>query len=187
MTEQLLQLDKSLFHHINMVWTSPALDALLPWLRNKYIWAPFYLFILAFFILNYRWQGVMMALCLGITILFCDQLSSGIIKPLFQTLRPCNDPMWEGNIRVLVNCGSGYGFVSSHAANHFGAAMFLGIIFWRKTKFVLPALLAWAALISYAQVYVGLHYPFDVAGGAGLGVLIGTGIAFLCRRHGWMD
>jgi undecaprenyl-diphosphatase len=33
----------------------------------------------------------------------------------------------------------------------------------------------WAFLISYAQVYVGVHYPTDVTAGALLGSLIGWG------------
>jgi len=31
----------------------------------------------------------------------------------------------------------------------------------------------WAFAIGYAQVYVGVHYPLDIAGGALLGILIG--------------
>jgi len=31
----------------------------------------------------------------------------------------------------------------------------------------------WAALIAYAQVYVGVHYPLDVMAGALLGLLLG--------------
>jgi len=33
--------------------------------------------------------------------------------------------------------------------------------------------IVWAATIAYAQVYVGVHYPFDVLGGAALGIVIG--------------
>jgi undecaprenyl-diphosphatase len=38
---------------------------------------------------------------------------------------------------------------------------------------VKPALVIWASVICYAQVYVGVHYPFDVIGGAIIGILIG--------------
>ena len=33
--------------------------------------------------------------------------------------------------------------------------------------------LAWAAIIAYAQVYVGVHYPLDIFGGACIGLLVG--------------
>jgi len=31
----------------------------------------------------------------------------------------------------------------------------------------------WAVIIGYAQVYVGVHYPFDVVGGATIGIAFG--------------
>jgi undecaprenyl-diphosphatase len=38
-------------------------------------------------------------------------------------------------------------------------------------------------VIAYAQVYVGVHYPLDVLGGAGLGTLAGllTATIFIKR------
>jgi undecaprenyl-diphosphatase len=64
-------------------------------------------------------------------------------------------------------------FTSSHAANHFGMAMFIYTTF--KTRFPKwPALFfVWAFLISFAQVYVGVHYPLDITAGALIGILIG--------------
>jgi len=38
--------------------------------------------------------------------------------------------------------------------------------------------IAWAAIISYAQVYVGVHYPFDILCGA----LIGSGIGYTVAK-----
>ena len=35
------------------------------------------------------------------------------------------------------------------------------------------AFFLWAFLISYAQVYVGVHYPLDIIAGTGIGILIG--------------
>ena len=45
----------------------------------------------------------------------------------------------------------------------------------------------WALMVSYAQVYVGLHYPFDIFGGALLGILFGlvTGM-FFNKRFGFV-
>jgi len=36
----------------------------------------------------------------------------------------------------------------------------------------------WAFFIGYAQIYVGVHYPLDVVGGAILGVFIGSATAW---------
>jgi undecaprenyl-diphosphatase len=35
-------------------------------------------------------------------------------------------------------------------------------------------LFIWAALIAYAQVYVGVHYPLDVIAGAIIGIIVGA-------------
>ena len=45
---------------------------------------------------------------------------------------------------------------------------------------------AWAFCVIYAQVYVGIHYPLDVIGGAIIGIIIGsiTG-KFFARRFGF--
>ena len=72
-----------------------------------------------------------------------------------------------------VGCGSGYSFPSAHATNHFAIAVFLIVIFYDKWKPILPIGLFWAFIISFAQVYVGVHYPVDVMCGMVLGVMIG--------------
>lgn len=182
MLEQLLYRDKEIFHLINGVWNYPLLDILMPWLRNKYLWAPLYLFVISFFLYNYRRSGLLAMLYLGITVLFCDQISSDIIKPMVQRLRPCHDPLLKEQVHLLVGCGGPFGFPSSHAANHFGVALFLGLLLPRN-RFVFAALLLWASLVCYAQIYTGVHYPLDIAGGALLGAVLGSLMLLLCKRH----
>lgn len=81
---------------------------------------------------------------------------------------------------VRVNCGSGFSFPSAHAANHFCLAAFLLSIFgyflgrWKYMWWL------WAILISLAQVYVGVHYPLDILGGAILGIIVGTSMGKFC-------
>lgn len=183
MFEQLIEWDNTLFYLVNSVWANGLFDAVMPWLRNKYTWVPLYVFIVSFFVLNYKQRGVFALLYLGIVVLFCDQISSDIIKPLVGRIRPCNNPMWDEHIRLLVNCGSGLSFTSSHAANHFGVAAFLGVVLWQSSRIILAIGFLWAALVCYAQVYVGLHYPLDIAGGALLGLTIGFGMSALFGRH----
>jgi membrane-associated phospholipid phosphatase len=72
-----------------------------------------------------------------------------------------------------VPCGLGYSFPSTHATDHFALATFLCLIFYRRWKWVGIAALIWAAIICFAQVYVGVHFPVDVTAGALYGALVG--------------
>jgi undecaprenyl-diphosphatase len=74
---------------------------------------------------------------------------------------------------LLKYCSGSYSFVSNHAANHFGIATFAFLTFKGTFKKWMYLAYIWAFFIAYAQVYVGVHYPFDTLGGAVLGVLAG--------------
>ncbi|WP_395809345.1 phosphatase PAP2 family protein [Daejeonella sp.] len=173
MLEQLIQFDQNLFFTINHGLSNSFFDWLMPALRNRFFWTPLYLFIIIFSIRNYGKQGWIMILFLALTFGCTDFISSSLIKPTVQRLRPCNDPEIKSDVKNLVDCGSGYSFPSSHASNHFGLAVFLIVLFFSKWKLILPMGLLWAASISFAQVYVGVHYPIDILAGAMLGGMIG--------------
>jgi undecaprenyl-diphosphatase len=74
---------------------------------------------------------------------------------------------------MLIPCSHAYSFVSSHAANHFGMSVFLFVTLRPYVQKGLAIVFVWAALVCLAQVYVGAHYPGDVAGGSVLGIIIG--------------
>lgn len=171
----LIQADKKLFAIINQQLTHPMLDAVAPWWRESITWTPLYLFLILFAAINCKKSSIPWIAMALITILLSDQISSSVVKPLFGRLRPCNDPEWGGAVRLLLDgCGAGYSFTSSHAANHFALAIYLS-----KTlqsffpRWLTTVLLLWAASVAYAQMYVGVHYPLDVLGGAALGAGIG--------------
>jgi undecaprenyl-diphosphatase len=75
---------------------------------------------------------------------------------------------------ALKSCSGSFSFTSSHAANHFGMATFASITFYSTFKRYIFLTYLWAFFISYAQVYVGVHYPLDVLGGAAIGTLAGV-------------
>jgi undecaprenyl-diphosphatase len=146
-------------------------------------WYPFYLFLLVFSLYNYRIKGCWWAVTLIMTAIISDLVSSSVVKSLIFRLRPCSNPDIMDQVRVLVNyCPSNSSFTSSHACNHFAAAWFIFITLnqtgsWRWLLFV------WAFIISYAQVYVGVHYPLDITGGAILGTAIGCGMSVFFRKQ----
>jgi undecaprenyl-diphosphatase len=50
-------------------------------------------------------------------------------------------------------------------------------MFYHKWKIILPIGILWAASISFAQIYVGVHYPIDILTGSLLGSSIGLGMS----------
>jgi membrane-associated phospholipid phosphatase len=167
------QWDQWLFFQVNRHFTNSLFDNVFPWWRNQDTWIPVYLFLLLFMLMNFGWRSWKWVVFIGITIAITDQISSSVLKDFFNRTRPCRDPLIAPYIRFLGNyCPQSGSFTSSHAANHFAAAVFihktLGLYFKKWTGLFY----FWAASICYAQVYVGVHYPLDVAGGAILGTLI---------------
>ena len=87
------------------------------------------------------------------------------------------------HLRLLVSCPSGWGFVSNHAANHFGMATFLFLTFRHLFRNWTWLIFLWAGAIGYAQVYVGVHYPSDIAGGMALGIIYGTFTGLVFNKY----
>lgn len=179
MHEQIIQFDQNLFFAINHGLSNPFFDWLMPALRNRFFWTPLYLFMCIFFIRNYGKQGWLVLIFLALSFGFTDYLTSSIIKPAVERLRPCNDPEIKAEVKNIIACGTGFSFPSSHASNHFAMAVFLISIFYHKWKPILPLALFWACLISFAQIYVGVHYPIDILSGAIIGGMIGYIISTL--------
>lgn len=169
MIENLNAIDQNILLAINGMH-SHYLDSFM-WLMSG-VWA--YLVVaLGFLFLSYRqgWkQMLLIMLALALTIALADQLSSGIIKPLVQRLRPTHDAEIGSLIHLVKGYRGGlYGFVSSHAANSFGAAVLVALLF--RSREVAIAMIVWAVAVSYSRMYMGVHYPGDIICGAAVGAL----------------
>lgn len=176
--------DQWLFVYINRVLTNPFLDSVIPVWREALTWSPLYLFLLLFTIFNFGWKALPWICLFIITVSLCDQVSSTFIKNWIARPRPCSDPYFSPYVRLLLNrCPSSGSFTSSHATNHFGMAVFVSLTFKHFIGRWKYALYFWAATISYGQVYMGVHYPFDVIGGAITGAFIGWASASFYRRQ----
>jgi undecaprenyl-diphosphatase len=174
--------DAALFQFVNSGLENPFFDAVLPLFREKWFWAPLYLFVGTFSWLNFGKKGWLVVLGLIFSVGLSDVTSSRLVKKNIQRLRPCNDPTMMERVRLRAPCGAGYSFTSSHAANHFAAAVFIIGVFGRLARWVKPAALGWATAVAFSQVYVGVHYPGDVLGGALLGAAIGWWTAFIFKK-----
>lgn len=187
--QRLEQWDRWLFIQVNSEWTNSVFDSVLPFMRNGTYWAPLYLFLIVFMLMNFKGKGGWWILLCIATIALTDMIGTYGFKHNFYRYRPCSDINFFSQVRLLVDrCSGGYSFTSNHAANHFGMATFFFVTF--RTTPVLKkwawAGFLWAGLIAYAQVYVGVHYPLDVLAGTLLGLVVGwlTGKLFN-KRYGF--
>ncbi len=178
MMEELIKIDHHLFHAINTGLSNAFFDWLMPILRNKAVWIPLYVFILVFFIKKYRLEGFYLILFFAAAVGIADYGSASLIKPFVRRDRPCQEVGFKAQVITRVDCGSGKSFPSSHASDHFAMAIFMITIFYKKWKPIIPIGILWAGAISFAQVYVGVHFPADVISG----MLIGAFIGFLVAR-----
>jgi undecaprenyl-diphosphatase len=110
-----------------------------------------------------------------ILLVLSDQISSHLLKPLIGRLRPSH--VLEG-VRLLVPRGGRLSFPSSHASNVFAIWKLISV----RHAQVGPYFLIIALGVAYSRVYVGVHYPLDVVGGAILGVLLALGVFEVSER-----
>jgi membrane-associated phospholipid phosphatase len=183
MLELLNTIDQELFLAIHLGGQHALLDWLAPLLRNKFFWVPLYVFLLSYIWYNARPWFWRMVLAIVVVVTVTDTISSRVVKPLVQRERPCREAYMGLLVRPLVACGPGKSFTSSHATNHFGIAVFFIMTLGFIQKHHRWLWLIWAALVSLSQVYVGVHYPGDILGGAILGGGLGWVLGLLFRRY----
>lgn len=183
MFEQLHNWDLYFFFRINSVWTNSFFDSVFPWWRDATTWYPLYLFLIVFVFANFGWRAWTYVLFVALNVTITDQLSAHLIKNWIVRLRPCADPLMQDHVRLLLNhCSGGTSFPSSHATNHFGAAVFFFMTLKPYLKKWTYLFFFWAATICYGQMYVGVHYPTDIIAGAILGSMVGYIMSFIYNK-----
>ncbi|MEJ5317074.1 MAG: phosphatase PAP2 family protein [Tenuifilum sp.] len=170
MIDYLVKLDTDLFIFLNGLH-SPFWDSVMLFASGKLTWLPFYLLLIYFIARKHKWKTLWWLLAIAVVVLVADQLSVHLFKNVFQRLRPCHNPDLSGVIHLVGRCGGKFGFVSSHAANTFGVAVFLSMLY--RNLWAGVGLLIWAGFVSYSRIYLGVHYPADVIVGAILGSVVG--------------
>ena len=184
MIEFLFSIDVAVFHFINVTLANPVGDFLWPLITDYDKLIPVRILLLAVWILLIVRGGARgrTAALLLVPVLFCaDKLSSSVIKEIVSRPRPCHEiggvPIVQG-IHLLVDCGAGKSFPSSHAVNNFAVATLFSTYYrrWRLWFF------GWAALVALSRPAVGVHYPSDILGGAVIGGCVALAVIFLWTR-----
>lgn len=179
MIEKLEQLDRNILLLINSHHTD-FLDRVMWVISSSTVWIPCYILLIYLVIKKFSFRkGGMIILITIASVGASDFISSSIIKNQVQRYRPTHNLEIKDQLHVHVDLSTGeeyrggqYGFVSSHAANFFAMAVFLGLIFRKYYPELLFYFLAIACVVSYSRMYLGVHYPSDILGGASIGIAI---------------
>lgn len=167
--EAINSLDQSIFFFFNEMH-SPFWDVIMALFTRTEYWLFFFITIIYFIIKNYRAKAVVILIILALAIVVSDQFS-GLIKDTVQRLRPTHNPAIQNLVHNVLTKGGDYGFFSSHASNAFSVATFTTLVFRNRNFGVLIFL--WALAVSYTRIYIGVHYPFDIATGIVFGTFVG--------------
>jgi undecaprenyl-diphosphatase len=177
--EYLINIDKALFLFLNKSFTNPVFDSAMPFITEVDHWKILFVLIWLSLIIFGGRKGRIVALLVIIIVTVSDQISSSVIKPWIGRSRPCFSPWFvlEG-ARLLIQQTNSYSFPSSHAANMTAMAILFSVKYSRfKWLFIFIAI-----VVSYSRVYVGVHYPLDLLGGAIVGFLSAFLILILEKR-----
>ncbi len=188
MIEFFIYIDRLLFSFFNRTVANPVFDVLMPFITdlNKHTisFVIVGLILLALIIWGGK-TGRIVAFGLILVVALTDQFNSSVLKSIFYRSRPChfvNDIFNVENVRLLVGCGGGRSFPSSHAANNASVATFLAFYYPRlKWWFI-----SFAVLIGFSRIYIGVHFPSDVMAGFLVGIVCGYAIIAIMLSSDWL-
>lgn len=143
-------------------------------ISGQIIWIPFFILVIYLIINKYGKTSYLPLFFLAFTIISADLISVHLFKDIFKRLRPCHNQEIANIVHIVKNhCGGEYGFISSHSTNFFALATFSSFLI-KKNWYTFTSFFI-ASIIAYSRIYLGVHYPADIIGGA----IVGFVIAFM--------
>ena len=166
MSDFLYSIDLMIFYFFNHTISLPILDKFFSLITSVNNWYIAYVILLGISWTKGGKRGKIAVTGVILLIIVSDQTGYRLLKELFARPRPC-DILTD--VITPVGCTGTYSFPSNHALNNFAAAFFFYKLF-PKLKWVL---FITAGLVAISRVYLGLHYPSDIIGGALIGIVFG--------------
>ena len=164
--EILYSIDLALFYFFNHTISTGFLDKFFAIITNVKSWYIAYFILAGIALTKGGSRGRIAVVGILILIIVSDQFGYRILKELIQRARPC---VTLSDALTPIGCAGSFSFPSNHALNNFAAATFLYKLY-PKFKW---AFFSTAILVSLSRVYLGVHYPSDILGGAIIGALLG--------------
>jgi undecaprenyl-diphosphatase len=160
---------------------SPFWDEVMFYISGKLIWFPLYTVLIVALWRKYHRQFWIPLLAVVLAVVTSDMIASWVFKPTVKRFRPSHEPALVEQLHLVKNNRGGtYGFFSSHAATTFAIAVFFVLVF--NDRKAIYGLLFWASMVSLSRVYLGLHYPGDIAAGIFCGTVVGFSFFFLTQN-----
>ena len=177
MIEEILKLDSKLFLYLNNLGT-PEFDSFWTTLSKVEANILMYLFLICLFFyvqkIRPKFLNVFCLMFVIVLMITITDQGANLFKDSFQRLRPCYNESIKDSLRLVKeNCGGKYGFFSAHASNSFSLAIFFGLLFKNRIRYIILITIVYASLISYSRIYLGVHFPIDIIIGSTFGLCVG--------------
>ena len=163
-----------LFYFINNSLNDPFLNFLMPAITNFGSFIAMGIICVLLYI--FGGENTRKVALMGLAALLLANVAVYLLKIIVAEPRPF---AVLPNVIQLVSESEAYGFPSGHSASSFAVMMVIGLKYRLhikgKSYRLLYPLLAFASLIAFSRVYIGVHYPLDVIFGAYCGNIICIG------------
>jgi undecaprenyl-diphosphatase len=182
MIETFESLDRALLLKINS-FHSPALDVLMWYLSET--WPTVLIVLMAAWLVHRKFSlKKAVEFIVGCAmVVACSDMTANLIKHQVKRYRPTHNLEIKARVYTYNNYSGGkYGFVSGHSANTFAVVTFIYLsLYWTRKKYRL-LLYIYPVLVVYSRMYLGVHYPSDIATGMLIGLFFGF-VGFRLFNH----
>ncbi len=150
------------------------MDVVMFYISEIWICLPLFIYWVSLFIKKYEIKKVMILLFFLVALITLTDQTSNRVKHSVKRYRPTHNLEIKDQIHTVNDYQGGqYGFFSGHAANTFGIAMLLFLLFKEHSILIRSSFFVWAGITAYSRLYLGVHYPSDILVGIVVGLIWG--------------